>query len=101
MLNFHTETCSCLARHENYFYVKIMSVRNEIVSALRRKEFCSLHNVYERDLFQVKATQPAFTCSKRGEICSKLRIKTPYFTACSSVSIVNFEEAIAGWESHF
>ena len=37
------------------------------------------------------------------EICSKLTIKTPerrhrpYFTPCSSVSIVNFEHVIAGW----
>ena len=38
----------------------------------------------------------------RCEIYSKLTIKTPeyfqtYFTPCSSVSIVNFEHAIAGW----
>ena len=41
-------------------------------------------------------------------MCSKLTIKTPerrqwrifwtYFTPCSSVSIVNFEQVIAGWE---
>ena len=46
----------------------------------------------------------------RYEICSKLTIKTPerrhwlycwlwtYFTPCSSVSIVNFEQVNAGWE---
>ena len=28
----------------------------------------------------------------RYEICSKLAIKTPYFTSCSSVSIVNIEQ---------
>ena len=41
----------------------------------------------------------------RCEICSKLKIKTPvsflltrtHFTPCSSVSIVNFEQVIAGW----
>ena len=63
-------------------------------------------------------SQPAFICSKsrtRSEICSKLTIKTPerrqcrrfgvftvnfltYFTPCSSVSIVNFEHVIAGWD---
>ena len=38
----------------------------------------------------------------RCEICSNLTIKTPerrqYFTTCSSVSIINFEHVIAGWE---
>ena len=51
----------------------------------------------------------------KSEICSKLTIKTPerrqcrrfgvftvnfltYFTPCSSVSIVNFEHVIAGWD---
>ena len=42
----------------------------------------------------------------RCEICSKLTINTPerrhwrrtYFTPCSSVSIVNFEQVNAGWE---
>ena len=46
----------------------------------------------------------------RCEICSKLTIKTPeqpqwrlknlwtYFTPCPSVSIVNFEQANAGWK---
>ena len=37
----------------------------------------------------------------RCEICSKLTINTPerrtYFTPCSSVSIVNFEQVNAGW----
>ena len=31
------------------------------------------------------------------EICSKLTIKIPYFTPCSSVSTVNFEQVNAGW----
>ena len=37
----------------------------------------------------------------RCEIWSKLTIKTPerrYFTPCSSVFIVNFEQVNAGWE---
>ena len=37
----------------------------------------------------------------RCEIWSKLAIKTPerrYFTPCSSVFIVNFEQENAGWE---
>ena len=37
---------------------------------------------------------------RRCEICSKLTIKTPerrYFTACSSVSIVNVEPVNAHW----
>ena len=37
----------------------------------------------------------------RCEICSKLTVKTPerrYFTTCSSVFIVNFEQINAGWE---
>ena len=40
----------------------------------------------------------------RCEICSKLAIKIPerrqrpYFTPCSSVSIVNFQHVNAGWE---
>ena len=33
----------------------------------------------------------------RYEICSKLAIKTPYFTSYSSVSIVNIEQVSAGW----
>ena len=41
----------------------------------------------------------------RCEICSKLTIKIPewpqYSTPCSSVSIVNFEHVIAGWEMMF
>ena len=40
----------------------------------------------------------------RWEICSKLTIKTPerrpYFTPCSSVSIINFGHVIAGWKKH-
>ena len=72
--------------------------------------------------FMKKTSQPAFTCFKlnnrntrtRCEICSKLIIKTPerrhwrrcgvfiiklwtYFTPCSSVSIVDFEQVNAGW----
>ena len=56
-------------------------------------------------------TQPAITCSKFNnrnkrtscEICSKLTLKTPeniwiYFTPCSSVSIVNFEQVNTRWE---
>ena len=52
-------------------------------------------------------TQLAITCSnlttetlKQGVKCSKLTIKIPertYFTHCFSVSIVNFEQANAGW----
>ena len=35
----------------------------------------------------------------RFEICSKLTIKTlTYFTSCSSVSFVNFEQVNAGWD---
>ena len=35
----------------------------------------------------------------RCEICSKLTIKTPERSqTCSSVSIVNFEQVIAGWD---
>ena len=39
----------------------------------------------------------------RCEICPKLTLKTPerraaYFTPCSSVFIVNFEQVIAEWE---
>ena len=54
----------------------------------------------------------------RCEICSKLTIKIPerrqwrrsgvfiinfktYFTPCSSVSIVNFEHVIAGWDDYY
>ena len=39
----------------------------------------------------------------RCKICSKLTIKTPErrHTSCSSVSIVNFEQVFAGWESLF
>ena len=70
-------------------------------------------------------TQPAFTCSKlttktleqgvkyvqgyllkvnnrntraRGEICSRVAIKTPEERHCFSAFIVNFEHVIAGWE---
>ena len=32
------------------------------------------------------------------EICFKLTIKAPYFTPCSSVSVVNFEQANGSWE---
>ena len=52
----------------------------------------------------INLTQPVIRCSKltRCEICSKLTIKIPerrtYFTHCSSVSIVNFEQVNAGWE---
>ena len=55
--------------------------------------------------------QPATTYSKlkknkntriRCGICSSLTIKTPeprtYFTLCSSVSIVNFDQVNADWE---
>ena len=35
---------------------------------------------------------------RRCEICSKLTIKTPDDVIGSSVSIVNFEHIIAGWE---
>ena len=35
----------------------------------------------------------------RCEICSKLPIKTPYFTPCSSVSMINFEQVITGWDN--
>ena len=31
------------------------------------------------------------------EICSKLAIKTPHFSPCSGVSIVEFDQANAGW----
>ena len=37
----------------------------------------------------------------RCEICSKLTVKTSerrYFTTCTSVFIVNFEQINAGWE---
>ena len=39
----------------------------------------------------------------RCKICSKLTIKTPErrHISCSSVSIVNFEQVFAGWESLF
>ena len=35
----------------------------------------------------------------RCEICSKLTITLAYFTPRSSVSIVNFEHVIAGWDA--
>ena len=59
--------------------------------------------------------QSAITCSKltietldQGVKYFKLTIKTPerrqtswtYFTSCSSVSIVNFEQVNSGWEGY-
>ena len=39
-----------------------------------------------------------FTCSKLSTETLKQGVKT-YLAPCSSVSIVNFEQAIAGWDS--
>ena len=35
----------------------------------------------------------------RCEVCPKLPIKTLYFTPCSSVSMINFEQVITGWDN--
>ena len=41
----------------------------------------------------------------RCEICSKLTTKIPerrtFFTPCSSISIVNFEQVNAGWDNYY
>ena len=44
-------------------------------------------------MFKVNNRNSKTTCG----ICSKLRIKTYNFSPYSSVSIVNFEHANAGW----
>ena len=58
---------------------------------------------------EIQITQPAITCSKltikTAERCHQLRSGVfivnfeHIFTPCSSVSIVNFEQVNAGWES--
>ena len=54
-----------------------------------------LHRNFPAGIFLLKVNNR--NTRTRCEICSKLTIKTPYFTPCSSVSIVNFEHVIAGW----
>ena len=54
------------------------------------------------DIFVVPADNYMFRVKNRNtrtrcEICSKLTTKTQ-FTPCSSVSIVNFDQANAGWK---
>ena len=45
-----------------------------------------------------KISQPALTCLKLTiETLEQVKLRT-YFTLCSSVSIVNFEHVIAGWD---
>ena len=44
-------------------------------------------------------SQPAFTCTKL--TIETLEQGVKYFTPCSSVSIVNFEHAIAGWDGKY
>ena len=67
-------------------------------SLLRRKYhflgiyfFCQ--RVYPAGIYLLKVNNR--NTRTRFEICSKLTIKTP----CSSVSIINFEHVIAGWEN--
>ena len=69
------------------------------------RDWADTVNHWEKRVKKV-GPKPAFTCLKltietleQGfEICSKLTVKTPYFTSCFSVSVLNFEHVNAGWE---
>ena len=86
---------SCFYSREGYFHI-LLSLTPLISLSLPASNF--MFNVNSRN-----------TCT-RYEICSKLTITTPlasfrylcrllwtYFTPCSLVSIVNFEQVYAGW----
>ena len=55
---------------------------------------------YEKDTWNLSEmeTQPAFTYSKLTIESLMVSLMLTYFTPCSSVSNVNFEHVIAGWE---
>ena len=78
---------------------KIKTVKNKFISKFQISEnYRKPANIY---LFKVDNRNTR----KRCEICSKLTIKIPewltlnIFHTCSTVSVVNFEHVIAGWDT--
>ena len=51
-------------------------------------------------LLHTSTSQPAFTCSPLASFCFPYYWLWTFSTPCSSVSVVNFEHVITGWDLH-